>query len=164
MYFIFKWFSSIEIALLETTVVSCHPWWIEIYSTKKVTHIFLDILGQYLNNDTLKKWCCNCRGVWNFHCYSSMHCKIWPQIDGLMQEICNSIANALELHLSCTNPSKYLWCILGNFFSIVFASWEGTLALLQTCPNLLVPWPKDIFHLLPDVGSCIGLPHLWLPW
>ena len=26
-------------------------------------------------------------------------------IDGLMQERCNSIANALELHLSCTNPS-----------------------------------------------------------
>ena len=25
--------------------------------------------------------------------------------DGLMQERCNSIANALELHLSCTNPS-----------------------------------------------------------
>ena len=30
------------------------------------------------------------------------------QIDGLVQERCNSIANALELHLSCTNPSG--WC------------------------------------------------------
>ena len=29
------------------------------------------------------------------------------QIDGLMQEKRNSIANALELCLSCTNPSKY---------------------------------------------------------
>ena len=27
-----------------------------------------------------------------------------PHIDGLVQERCNSIANALELHLSCTNP------------------------------------------------------------
>ena len=26
-------------------------------------------------------------------------------LDGLIQERCNSIANALELHLSCTNPS-----------------------------------------------------------
>ena len=26
-------------------------------------------------------------------------------IDGFMQERLNSIANALELHLSCTNPS-----------------------------------------------------------
>ena len=27
-------------------------------------------------------------------------------MDGLVQERCNSIANALELRLSCTNPSK----------------------------------------------------------
>ena len=29
-------------------------------------------------------------------------------IDGLVQEKCNSIAIALELRLSCTNPSIYL--------------------------------------------------------
>ena len=29
-------------------------------------------------------------------------------IDGLVQERCNSIANALELHLSCANPLIYL--------------------------------------------------------
>ena len=29
-------------------------------------------------------------------------------VDGLMQVRCNSIANALELRLSCTNPS--MWC------------------------------------------------------
>ena len=28
-------------------------------------------------------------------------------IDGLMQERCNSSALALELHLSCTNPSMW---------------------------------------------------------
>ena len=28
-------------------------------------------------------------------------------VDGLVQERCNSIANALELHLSYTNPSMY---------------------------------------------------------
>ena len=32
-------------------------------------------------------------------------------IDGLVQERHNSIANALELRLSCTNPSNYLICI-----------------------------------------------------
>ena len=31
----------------------------------------------------------------------------WLYIDGLVQERRNSIANALELHLSCTNPSIY---------------------------------------------------------
>ena len=30
-------------------------------------------------------------------------------IEGSMQERCNSIANALELHLSCTNPSIRNW-------------------------------------------------------
>ena len=32
-------------------------------------------------------------------------CKCSHHIDGLVQEICNSIANALELRLFCTNPS-----------------------------------------------------------
>ena len=31
-------------------------------------------------------------------------------IDGLMQERCNSSALALELHLSCTNPSTSVMC------------------------------------------------------
>ena len=30
------------------------------------------------------------------------------QVDGKVQERQNSIANALELHLSCTNPLKWL--------------------------------------------------------
>ena len=34
-------------------------------------------------------------------------CLVWHRIyiDGLVQERCNSIANALEFHLSCCNPS-----------------------------------------------------------
>ena len=32
-------------------------------------------------------------------------CNVWPYFDGLMQERRNSIADALELRLSCTNPS-----------------------------------------------------------
>ena len=38
----------------------------------------------------------------NFFHYKKMH----QQIDGLVQEKCNSSANALELHLSCINPLK----------------------------------------------------------
>ena len=33
--------------------------------------------------------------------------EIPDEIDGLMQDRCNSIANALELRLFSTNPSKY---------------------------------------------------------
>ena len=32
-------------------------------------------------------------------------------VDGLVQERCNSIANALELCLSCTNPSMLFFAI-----------------------------------------------------
>ena len=41
--------------------------------------------------------------LWIFRCLTSYH------IDGLMQERHNSSANALELFLSCTNPS--IWYI-----------------------------------------------------
>ena len=40
-----------------------------------------------------------------FFCYRLYRC----YIDGLVQEKRNSIANALELRLSCTNPSIYLY-------------------------------------------------------
>ena len=48
----------------------------------------------------------------NYLCH--LNVEKWYQIDGLVQERCNSIANALELHLSCNNPSKckyrmYVW-------------------------------------------------------
>ena len=39
---------------------------------------------------------------------SMVYCK--KDIDGLVQKRCNSIANALELHLFCTNPSIYGCC------------------------------------------------------
>ena len=35
-------------------------------------------------------------------------------IDGSVQERCNSIANTLELHLSCTNPSIWLFLFLST--------------------------------------------------
>ena len=44
------------------------------------------------------------------------------QIDGLMQERRNSIANALELRLSCPNPSR---C------EVTFLEWSGTNSIVQ---------------------------------
>ena len=37
------------------------------------------------------------------------------KMEGLVQERRNSIANALELRLSCTNPSKWYWKPKENF-------------------------------------------------
>ena len=45
----------------------------------------------------------SCANISHFFCHLQLH------IDGLMQERHNSIANALELCLSCTNPSIWYW-------------------------------------------------------
>ena len=42
----------------------------------------------------------------------------WVKIDGLVQERCNSIANVLELRLSCTNPSRYYLAYRYTYLSI----------------------------------------------
>ena len=41
--------------------------------------------------------------------YHSFHnfCEFWNTVDGLVQERHNSFVNALELCISCTNPSTY---------------------------------------------------------
>ena len=49
-------------------------------------------------------------------------------VDGLTQERCNSIAKALELHLSCTNP---LMC------------WEANMPVLGDYPVIPVTWETD---------------------
>ena len=48
-------------------------------------------------------------------------------IDGLVQERCNSIANALELRLPCINPSIYVMAFILNHWS----------------SSALLNWPND---------------------
>ena len=50
--------------------------------------------------------------VWGFEAETDMlHATVpWQHIDGLVQERCNSSVLAMELRLSCTNPSK---CFFG---------------------------------------------------
>ena len=50
-------------------------------------------------------------------------------MDGLVQERRNSIANALELHISCTNPSIY------NLVITVLAYIPGHLTVLDHQQN-----------------------------
>ena len=44
-------------------------------------------------------------------------------VDGLVQERHNSIANALELHLSCTNPSMYCEFDMGPLL-LAWFNWD----------------------------------------
>ena len=100
-------------------------------------------------------------------------------LDGLVQERCNSIANALELRLSCTNPliwgkqplslaSTHTKAILGQYFS---SHLEGLVTVMSSnicfnssClkfPRLTntLPWKvKEIF--LPN-GSCFTYDEAW---
>ena len=54
------------------------------------------------------------------------YCMVNVHIDGLVQARRNSIANALELRLSCTNPSVY--AIVIHKQNSVFTCWRGGLA------------------------------------
>ena len=71
--------------------------WSTLYPESKVNHI--GSLYQIVSVSTLfMKW----------YLLGSLRNHRWvpiPYINVLVQERCNSIANALELHLSCTNPS-----------------------------------------------------------
>ena len=49
-----------------------------------------------------------------FKIYSEWCICIFVYIDGLVQERRNSIANALELRFSCTNPSKLFISVQGT--------------------------------------------------
>ena len=48
-------------------------------------------------------------------------------IGGLMQQGCNSITNALELHLSCTNPSIYSMQIVEDHKNCGIFNWKYNL-------------------------------------
>ena len=75
--------------------------------------------------------------------YAAKH-DVSVHIDVLMQERCNSIANALELHLSCTNPSIYSLTDLlfhWNWKVITATTCHQTLHLIESW------WPPTISSL-----------------
>ena len=74
-------------------------------------HSFKDVLDIGKEEEVLK----NIISQYLYSCYLQQTSIIHPwgqdiaYIDGLVQERCNSIANALELRTSCTNPSIYIF-------------------------------------------------------
>ena len=78
-------------------------------------------------------------------------------IDGLVQERYKSIANALELHLSCTNlsicaPHMAFLCYIDNVWSISFESSPFLFNCVdpvtaQWCPNnILILWINTLLE------------------
>ena len=52
--------------------------------------------------------------------------KTSSEIDGFVQERCNSIAYALELHLSCTHPWRWCLEVMSSKMAVRTGSWTTT--------------------------------------
>ena len=126
------------------------------------SYVFLALTHRYqVTNSVSSKICSLSVSECNHH------------INGLVEERCNSIANALELHLSCTNPSisSNQFCEFKNLFPVCF--WVQMWVVLI--------WPESIPHWSPHppqpcsisaliITNCHGLhgnpaslPH-YPPW
>ena len=75
------------------------------------------------------------------------------EIDGLVQERRNSIANAMELRLSCTNPLKCKHLFTGQAMSALLSGRWGSLgSLIMPYPR----WPRGTITWQPRaLASCI---------
>ena len=71
------------------------------------------------------------------------------EIDGLVQEKLNSIANALKLRLFCTNPSKYATVLL-RF--VCFDSYQFFMWYIQIDTEMATTNPY---------GRHTAFPHIW---
>ena len=69
-----------------------------------------------------------------------MNASMTKHIDGLVQERRNSSANALELRLSCTNPSilSHLLCVSWNQWDDMLSTFISNWAIFHTEHNLSV--------------------------
>ena len=93
-------------------------------------------------------------------------------IDGLVQDCSNSIANALELLQSCTNPSIYRWMlnlshkmskVCGALFWSSWSSWKIFIHVIQSCfsDTVVIPflsrwWRHQIKSFSALLVLCMG--------
>ena len=79
-----------------------------VFESLKITTIYLWLLWMEMIDEFMRRG--SAEKIKIYICYVKQWiCSHWMPIDGLVQERCNSIANALELHLSCTNP--WIWTL-----------------------------------------------------
>ena len=80
-----------------------------------------------------------------------------------MQEKCNSIANAMELHLSCTNPSKYLQlqCMTLDIFKDCHPGYSNLkiYSPIKFCCGHMFQWYKKVKSFKSHVGYKISRSH-----
>ena len=92
----------------------------------------------------------------------------FKQIDGLVRERHNTIANVLELHLSCTSPSKLWWREIRRSSTCQFLYYQQVCFLTGIAPMLsagVVIWQPKAWSSNPlDCSEDPGIVNrpLWL--
>ena len=107
---------------------------------------FIPFLDAYVSH-SLSNFCIPCvLGESNTkeHFYTDI--KVY--IDGLMLKRCNSIANALELRFSCTNPSIYHWRKIWQQLNVIKHN------VLINCKGL---WSSNLSYHLPNQVQSVWL-------
>ena len=80
----------------------------------------------------------------------------YQHINGLVQERCSSIANALELNLSCTNPLKCSYVFEKNELPYgKYISWSSSIAHWTESAMIFVP--LDLIDIKLYIGLSSGL-------
>ena len=76
------------------------------------SYVFLALNHRYLDLSAVVPFLCTLQdiSIWSVIYFMSHSSHNGVNIDGLVQEICNSSALAMELRLFCTNPS--IWSLL----------------------------------------------------
>ena len=136
--------------LFKQEVLQGPPWWIPLSLYPHGNRLFKQKLAnQYWipvpsGNKSIKAsgWL---TGPETIKCVAS-HVTWWGHKGGLMQERCNSIANALELHISCTNP-------LTTFLIYEFILNKRTLSVPASFWNQPIPGEISQYHSYWHSGS-----------
>ena len=95
-------------------------------------------------------------------CFSHQHVQS-VYYDWLVQERCNSIANALELHFSCTNLLIWFRILNGNSDELYMETYHLNVASIYFNPPEMFIWPffANIFKIYGN--SCIQQEYI-LGW
>ena len=101
----------------------------------------------------------------------------WPYVDGLVQERHNSIASALELCLSCTNPSMgqqyfsaYKLAMIGKSprsevtLCFQFVSTASTSAVAKTFPSHVKLFQFNLWYLAQRIYGSGEMYWMTFPW
>ena len=112
-------------------------------------------LNAHIDGLTQEKRCL-CLSFWTNSGVAREMRRLNAHIDGLMQEKRNSIANALELHLSCTNRS--IW-VMSWRSTVNEDNWQFLVQSITKPGNnaATVPWPDPF-----DVTLMINAKFTWV--